>query len=140
MYVLQGLIICAVIGSNIEWGWTPNPHLAAAIGIFLAWVATMAIVELRAADPPLPFDHSGARCFSHGLTQPGGWVSSFGSSPKGQPANQTWCSQKCSATPCGGATFSSPCALPCGPPTAPSSAGSPWIVSMIARMFAWVSA
>jgi len=52
MYVLQGLIICAVIGSNIEWGWTPNPHLAAAIGIFLAWVATMAIVELRAADRP----------------------------------------------------------------------------------------
>ena len=52
MYVLQGLIICAVIGSNIEWGWTPNPHLAAAIGIFLASVATMAIIELRAADRP----------------------------------------------------------------------------------------
>jgi membrane protein implicated in regulation of membrane protease activity len=40
MYLLQSLIICAVVGSNIHWQWTPNPYLAAGIGVFLAWVAT----------------------------------------------------------------------------------------------------
>ena len=42
---MQGLIICAVAGSNIHWQWTPNPYLAAGIG--LAWIATRAVVEWR---------------------------------------------------------------------------------------------
>jgi len=41
------LIICAVVGSNIQWQWTPNPYLAAAIGVFLAWCATQAVNEWR---------------------------------------------------------------------------------------------
>ena len=47
MYLLQGLIFCAVVGSNIHWQWTPNPYLASGIGVFLAWIVTMAIVEFR---------------------------------------------------------------------------------------------
>ena len=30
--------------SNIHGHWTPNPYLASCIGVFLAWVATQAIV------------------------------------------------------------------------------------------------
>ena len=33
MYLLQGLIFCAVVGSNIHWQWTPNFYLASAIHI-----------------------------------------------------------------------------------------------------------
>jgi hypothetical protein len=29
MYLLQALIVFAVVASNIHWQWTPNPHLAA---------------------------------------------------------------------------------------------------------------
>ena len=47
MYLLQGLIIFAVVGSNIHWQWTSNPYLAAGIGVGLAWIATQAIVEWR---------------------------------------------------------------------------------------------
>ena len=36
MYLMQALIFCAVVDSNIHWQWTPNPYLAAAIGVFLA--------------------------------------------------------------------------------------------------------
>jgi len=31
MYLLQGLIVFAVVGSNIHWQWTPNPYLAAGL-------------------------------------------------------------------------------------------------------------
>ena len=47
MYLLQALIFCAVVGSNIHWQWTPNPYLASGIGVFLAWIVTTAIVEFR---------------------------------------------------------------------------------------------
>ena len=47
MYLMQALIFCAVVGSNIHWQWTPNPYLAAAIGVFLAWCATQAVNEWR---------------------------------------------------------------------------------------------
>ena len=32
MYLLQGIIFCAVVGSNIQWQWTPNQYLASGIG------------------------------------------------------------------------------------------------------------
>jgi len=32
MYLLQGLIIFAVVRSNIHWHWTPNHYLASGIG------------------------------------------------------------------------------------------------------------
>jgi len=35
MYLLQGLIFCAVVGSNIHWQWTPNQYLASGIGVGL---------------------------------------------------------------------------------------------------------
>ena len=43
MYLMQALIFCAVVDSNIHWQWTPNPYLAAAIGVFLGWCATQAV-------------------------------------------------------------------------------------------------
>ena len=43
----QALIFCAVVGSNIQWHWTPNQYLASGIGVGLAWIATKAIVEWR---------------------------------------------------------------------------------------------
>ena len=36
MYLLQALIFCAVVGSNIHWQWTPNPNLASCIGAGLS--------------------------------------------------------------------------------------------------------
>ena len=42
-FLFQGLIFCAVVGSNIHWQWTPNQYLASGIG--LAWMETQAIVE-----------------------------------------------------------------------------------------------
>ena len=47
MYLLQALIFCAVVGSNIQWQWTPNNYPASGMGVGLAWIATQAIVEYR---------------------------------------------------------------------------------------------
>jgi hypothetical protein len=47
MYLLQALIFCAVVGSNIHWQWTPNQYLASGIGAGLAWTATHIIVQWR---------------------------------------------------------------------------------------------
>jgi hypothetical protein len=49
MYLLQGLIVFAVVGSNIHWQWTPNPYCASGLGIPLAWAVTWWIVEIRDA-------------------------------------------------------------------------------------------
>ena len=46
MYLMQALICCAVVGSNIHWQWTPNQYLASGIG-GLAWIATQAVVAWR---------------------------------------------------------------------------------------------
>jgi hypothetical protein len=39
MYLLQALIIFAVVGSNIRWRWTEDP--------LPAWAVTWAIVTVR---------------------------------------------------------------------------------------------
>jgi hypothetical protein len=33
MYLMQALIFCAVVGSNIKWHGTPNQYLASGIGV-----------------------------------------------------------------------------------------------------------
>jgi hypothetical protein len=43
MYLIQSLIFCAVVGSNIQWHWTE--YLASGIGAGLAWIATHIVVE-----------------------------------------------------------------------------------------------
>jgi len=35
-FLLQSVIIFAVVASNIHWQWTPNPYLAGLIGIGMA--------------------------------------------------------------------------------------------------------
>jgi len=47
MYLMQALICCAVVGSNIHWQWTPNQYLASFIGAGLAWIATHIVVQWR---------------------------------------------------------------------------------------------
>jgi len=47
MYLLQGLIIFAVVGSNIHWHWTDNGYIPAGAGVLLAWLVTTAIVTVR---------------------------------------------------------------------------------------------
>jgi hypothetical protein len=47
MYLMQALIFCAVVGSNIHWQWTPNQYLASGIGAGLAWIATHIVVQWR---------------------------------------------------------------------------------------------
>jgi hypothetical protein len=44
MYLIQGIIIFAVVASNIHWQWTTNPYLASGLGMLLAWMVTVAIV------------------------------------------------------------------------------------------------
>jgi hypothetical protein len=41
-FLFQGLIFCAVVGSDIHW--TPNRYLASGIGAGLALVATHIVV------------------------------------------------------------------------------------------------
>jgi len=47
MYLLQGLIVFAVVGSNIHWQWTPNPYIPPMFGFILAYGVTWLIVEFR---------------------------------------------------------------------------------------------
>lgn len=44
--LFQTAIIGAVLGSNIQWQWTPNPYLAAVIGIGCAYGATWLLSRL----------------------------------------------------------------------------------------------
>ena len=47
MYLLQGLIVFAVVASNIHWQWTPNPYIPPLFGFILAYGVTWLIVEFR---------------------------------------------------------------------------------------------
>jgi hypothetical protein len=47
MYLMQALIFCEVVGSNIHWQWTPNQYLASGIGAGLALVAIHIVVARR---------------------------------------------------------------------------------------------
>jgi hypothetical protein len=46
-YLLQSLIIFAVVASNIRWHWTPNGYLAGLIGVGLAYGLTAALGKYR---------------------------------------------------------------------------------------------
>jgi hypothetical protein len=46
-YVFQGLIVFAVMASNIHWQWTPNGYLASAAGIGTAYVITAGLQKAR---------------------------------------------------------------------------------------------
>jgi uncharacterized membrane protein YgaE (UPF0421/DUF939 family) len=45
-HVFQGLIIFAVVASNIHWQWTPNGMLAALLGVGLAFLLTVSLSRL----------------------------------------------------------------------------------------------
>jgi hypothetical protein len=47
MYLLQSLIVFAVVASNIHWQWTPNGYVASTMGIGLAYAVTFIACELR---------------------------------------------------------------------------------------------
>lgn len=38
--LLQMTIFCAVLGSNIQWQWTPNSYLAGLLAFAAAWAVT----------------------------------------------------------------------------------------------------
>lgn len=40
---MQLAIVVAVVGSNIQWQWTPNGYAAAALGVALAFGATVTL-------------------------------------------------------------------------------------------------
>jgi hypothetical protein len=46
-FLFQGLIIFAVMASNIHWQWTPNGYLAGLIGVGLAYGATHLLTQYR---------------------------------------------------------------------------------------------
>ena len=45
-FLFQGLIVFAVMASNIHWQWTPNGYLASLIGVGLALAATAGVNQL----------------------------------------------------------------------------------------------
>lgn len=47
-FLLQSLIVFAVLASNVYWHWTPNGYLAAVLAGVAALVVTGCINELRA--------------------------------------------------------------------------------------------
>jgi hypothetical protein len=49
-FLLQSLIIFAVMASNIKWQWTPNSYLAGLIGVGLAYGLTQLIRLLRVTE------------------------------------------------------------------------------------------
>jgi hypothetical protein len=46
-WLIQALIVFAIVGSNIHWQWTPNHYLPAIIGFVLALCVTGVSNELR---------------------------------------------------------------------------------------------
>jgi uncharacterized membrane protein len=46
-YLFQGLIVFAVVASNIHWQWTPNGYLAAGLGAGIAFLVTAIVNDLR---------------------------------------------------------------------------------------------
>jgi hypothetical protein len=48
-YIFQGLIIFAVVASNIHWQWTPNPYAAGVCGYLAAYLLTAAVARVFAA-------------------------------------------------------------------------------------------
>ena len=42
-FVFQGLVIFAVVASNIHWQWTPNGYLPSVLGVALAFVLSRLI-------------------------------------------------------------------------------------------------
>ena len=82
MYLLQGLIICAVVGSNIQWHWTPNQYLASGIGAGLAWIATRGGCRVARSQGPLEMVKKNEAACPRGRPQgdasmrrPVGWAS-----------------------------------------------------------------
>jgi hypothetical protein len=63
MHLLQALIFCAIVGSNIRWQWTPNNYLASGIGVgslggdqdspSLAR-STRPLLQIASVNPPAP--------------------------------------------------------------------------------------
>lgn len=47
MKVFQLAIVGAVLFSNIRWNWTLNGYLAALIGVFVAYLATLLATHLQ---------------------------------------------------------------------------------------------
>jgi F0F1-type ATP synthase assembly protein I len=45
-FLLQSLIVFAVMASNIAWQWTPNAYLAGVIGFIAALLATVGLSNL----------------------------------------------------------------------------------------------
>jgi hypothetical protein len=45
-FLLQSLIVFAVVASNIHWQWTPNGYLASLIGVGAAFFVTMGVNQL----------------------------------------------------------------------------------------------
>jgi hypothetical protein len=45
-FLFQGLIVFAVVASNIHWQWTPNMYLATVIGGVAALLATVGLSNL----------------------------------------------------------------------------------------------
>jgi hypothetical protein len=46
--VFQSLVIFAVVASNIHWQWTPNGYVATALGVGVAYLATLGLNWLLA--------------------------------------------------------------------------------------------
>ena len=42
-FIFQGLVIFAVVASNIHWQWTPNGYLPSVLGVALAFVLSRLI-------------------------------------------------------------------------------------------------
>jgi len=45
-FLLQSLIIFAVVASNIHWHWTPNTYLASVLGFLFALLVTVDLSRL----------------------------------------------------------------------------------------------
>jgi hypothetical protein len=45
-FAFQGLIVFAVVASNIHWNWTENGYLASVLGFLLALLLTVGLSRL----------------------------------------------------------------------------------------------
>ncbi len=45
-FLIQGLIVFAVVASNIYFQWSPNPYIPAALGAGAAYILTDVVNEL----------------------------------------------------------------------------------------------
>jgi len=71
--LLQITVFCGVMGSNIQWHWTPNNYLAGLLATLAAYLVTIALTKLLSLvtrQERLPYSHQRLKPHVSGRIEP----------------------------------------------------------------------